>query len=346
MSFNESQIEGLGQEAPTHGAGAPKQVSHEGKTYSLGPSPGTEKEERQIQQTEKTILGSEPAPASGPADLLAKKIVTSIPESTSSSAETTQSQKTTTVEKKVLQLSSKSDVPEVRAICQSLSQVTPFAQNHPLYQLDKAIAQGSKDQIPPGAGAFFQGLDAGMLSESCLRAVRRQKPGGKFINQFDFKVSHQTRSRLEEWLPTLEKDETLKALQDAGLGEISISHGKYSYEKADPKGDFRPSLPMQDCITIDIKNMGKITIGTGSPPNVLRNRVTIQMDADLPEGEGLQRLHTLLKSIGLGDVVMEAEPDTAEKMKMAMVFRTFYPKEAYILERSPEWEKMSLKGRR
>jgi len=218
-----------------------------------------------------------------------------------------------------------------------------FQETDPLYNLDLSTQTITDEQIQPEMGVIFKNLDSTSLSGSNIRVVKRERVGGGTFHQIDFKVSHRTRANLEATIKSLEEDaETREILSSMGIIVAVDSSVKYQYEAPDENGKFKPVfLDVGRAVEINFKDLGRVVIGTEKPPYLLRNCISIQMESGLKQGESARRLHIISSLLGLGPITLQADADISEKRKTAMLFRTFYPREAYIMEQQPSWSSMT-----
>ena len=254
---------------------------------------------------------------------------------------------------------SESPIDKVLRIRGEIVKAIKFQESDPLYDLTAETQTITDSQAHSEIGAFFHGLGGTALSGSSLRVVKREKREGD-IHQIDFKLSHQARLRVGKFIEDLQNMQgdagVIDALKDIGV-DISISNSKYNYESKGEDGFFDSGLEMGDSIEIIFNGIGKVIIGdkkeslgylkryvvTGNRkhPDVLRRRVTIQLEGNLDKGRGLQHLHMISSLLGLGPIVLKADADILEKRKVAMLFRTFFPKEASAMEENPGWLTMN-----
>lgn len=74
------------------------------------------------------------------------------------------------------------------------------------------------------------------------------------------------------------------------------------------------------------------------------NNVTVELDANLPDGKGLEIMHQLFTMLGLGPIACPKRNEDIERIKAAQLFRTFFPKEALDIERTSEFYEMPIEA--
>jgi hypothetical protein len=210
-------------------------------------------------------------------------------------------------------------------------------ESHPLYSMDGAI----KKQTPEGPlsayGAYFSGY---RTKGGYVHAFRRNI-NGKVMNCFDFFISTLEREALDMnlvairigifWLnhhlpKDLCKGVKIKVIPqvfkaDEGNGVFSEKNGWDSGASA---------------VEIEFERLGKVIIGNTKGCVTLHNWINVEMNADLPLGEGILKLNQILVLLGLGPLLLDQDPETEEKIKIADLTRAYFPKIMVELDKTGE----------
>ncbi len=220
---------------------------------------------------------------------------------------------------------------------EAMAATIPVFKNHPLYEMDKAILEGSARQVDPKLGAYFSGLDSSIVKGGTIHATQRIIDG-QLINGFDFKISHYARDELSEYLESIINNpiEFKAALPEGLCRDVAISHDvPHQFNRFDPDiGEYTRTggySPEDSTATvIDFIGAGKIIIGNNKSNGIMYNWIQVELEANLPSGEGVKKLQQILAVMGLGPVLGKQPQEADERMKIAQLFRAFYPLKATV----------------
>jgi hypothetical protein len=83
-----------------------------------------------------------------------------------------------------------------------------------------------------------------------------------------------------------------------------------------------------------LTGLGKVILGADKNCASLYDRVQIELDADVDEGEAARKVDTMLTLLGLNSIMKKSTTDDLEKRKIMTIFRAFFPRDAFSIEES------------
>ncbi len=173
-------------------------------------------------------------------------------------------------------------------------------------------------------GSHFHGYGKAVVDGDNL--CFRKKEG---MTQLDFKINHLFRERLQGLIDDMQKIDQERLRQ---IVELSYAHFKnISIEKA--PFEISERIRTFEAYKITFEGLGSIYIGSSSDYHIVYDRMFVQLD----EGKNIYDLHEMLSFVGLDDVLQLSIAQDIERLKMGQLFRIFYPREATVFERSPEF---------
>lgn len=86
-------------------------------------------------------------------------------------------------------------------------------------------------------------------------------------------------------------------------------------------------------IVIDFKSVGKVQIGFDKGFLTQYDRIAIDLDPGIKEEEAAAKINIMLAVLGLEAVSASPRKEDEERIKVLQLFRIFYPREAYGIER-------------
>jgi len=221
-----------------------------------------------------------------------------------------------------------------------------FSPTHPFFNIDANICERS-DQMPyPPIGAFFDSLGGNEIKHGVIKGALKMIDSKPTI-VLDFKTTYPTRDKINDRLALLQKN--AKHFNPP----IEITQETYTYRKRREDGTFSDTcdenLPMKsmelssnlNVLAISFPNCGKIIIGHNSKWGSLYNRIQIELPAQLPEAEALFRIQHMLSMIGLPNVLTQQSLGADQRIKILQLFRTFFPQQAFTIERNEQCLEMS-----
>lgn len=215
----------------------------------------------------------------------------------------------------------------------------------------------------------------GILQIIANRGIKAEQPAHI---RFDFKLSHFARQDVDKSIKALKsadsaknpqlKGVTISSADDTFEGNNGVSFTPTRTDISTSPPDIPPALvglapvivalaPVvatfyfvrnrilnfkAQTTTIKFPDIGEVIIGD-TPSIITRyNNVQVKIPPNLPPGEGLQRVHHMLSALGLGSLLCPQRQVDDERLKIAHLFRTYYPKEAYAMERQKEFYEWPL----
>src|SRR5262249_48349893 len=79
------------------------------------------------------------------------------------------------------------------------------------------------------------------------------------------------------------------------------------------------------------EGVGKVIIGKTKRCGCMYNWIQVEMEPNLPPGEGAAKLQRMLSMMGLGPVLGEQPKENEEKMKIFQLYRAYFPSDATSL---------------
>lgn len=207
-----------------------------------------------------------------------------------------------------------------------------FTEEHPLFKMHTEIAKRCAMQKNPLFGAHFSGLGRGIVKGGNLRADCRIIDGKKWVC-FSFKISQYARKDLNSALDAIRKNQKLfeKKLPENLKTQIVIEDTEFSFKQED-NGEFSSSKERKifkpQAISIKFIGSGSLIIGSSPENGCLYHTVMAQIDGSLDDEKGLKTLYSMLATLGLGSVLMPQNEEDDTRMKVAQLFRTYFPSEA------------------
>ena len=203
--------------------------------------------------------------------------------------------------------------------------------NHPLYNLESAIAEGTSKQCDPSLGANFSDFDTTVVKNGTLHAIKRIIDGQPTFC-FDFKISHFARNELKIYVDIINAhlDEFQSALPDEFKKLQIKTDAIQSYLVGEKntfsrKNTYEPKTEEGTAIEITFDGIGKIILGNNDECGCMYNWIQVEISEKIPDNERLKKMQQMLWLIGLGPVFGQQTKESDERMKIAQLFRAFYP---------------------
>lgn len=219
---------------------------------------------------------------------------------------------------------------------------------HPLYTLEKKMDDyRQKANLSQDLGAKFDGLDAGVLKRGILSVRKRQFEGEKEKLVTNFHISQFALEKLRQTLREIERNpkEFADSLPDDLKGQVTVKKVGNGYFGKKENGyysrDFKDGIRLGEAIEIKLGDSGVLRIAADEQYASMANRVTIEINADESPGKSLNSFQGIATMLGLGPIFGVENPEEEERKKIALLFRTFYPREAYQLENMQKYYEMS-----
>ena len=222
----------------------------------------------------------------------------------------------------------------------------PNFEKHPLYDLPgemgkHAVRMENAEKTVCDFGSHFHGFGKGLIKGGNL-CFQTRKIEDKQWTLLDFKVNTVARLFLERIIRhhshNLDRGEAIPyhiLEQHSSIERIEVEDANLS----DPHFPKHILSPDAKCLKISVHPLGAIYIGNDSKgrfPNHSRHIVVQTTHQDLAT------FHKILAVLGLQKVLVPNASADHERMKIAALFRTFFPKEAIRFERSNDLFTMAI----
>ncbi len=198
--------------------------------------------------------------------------------------------------------------------------------------LEKAVvledAEGKKYEF----GSHFHGFGKGIVKGGNL-CFRKKTIDGREILELDFKINYAFRDQLEGAIFKLISMSSkgpaseILALTHSNTTGIEVTRG---YAEM---GGFS-----KEAHRLDFKGIGSIFVGYNSSIVGMYNRVIVQVFSEC----NLFQLHEMLSFVQLEDVLQIFNTEDLERLKLGILFRMFFPKEATPFERTLQFFKLPI----
>lgn len=198
--------------------------------------------------------------------------------------------------------------------------------------------ESSKQWLEP-KGKHFPSCDGGKVKQGSMNISTYINKSGQKVDRLQFKLNFPERELLQN---------QLKALSGVGKQEIgklfpkgmSLKTGQpYSYlSKNDPKISYTIGTVSE----FTFEDLGKVMIGDSPEIGSLYNRITVEIPHQTNGSNTVKKALQMLTSMGLGDVFQHSNDDDAERKKLMLIFRTFFPRECFEFENDPKVYSMSV----
>lgn len=223
-----------------------------------------------------------------------------------------------------------------------------YPDTHPLHQMNQAIAKGAGKQKIPDFGAHFSEMDSGTVKGGNLRAWTRRMEG-KETNCFEFKLCPYARNDFQYMYTLIQQNQEEFKNSLPGLlrdKEMTLTTVPQYYRKKNEEGDFSTEEGINpwyaQAIQIEFKGIGKVHIGNSPEVGCMINEVNVELDAELPAGEGLKALHQMMAVLGCGPVVGAQREEDRRRLQVAQIFRAYFPKHAICMEQAKEFYELPV----
>jgi hypothetical protein len=188
-------------------------------------------------------------------------------------------------------------------------------------------------EILSDLGAHFHGFGKELVKGANL-AFRKIFAAEKTIHELTFKINHVFRSTLQQKIDELSS-------MDCRVLNLLLDRAESCGKNVHIEEDVPYPIGMSNigiATKISIDGLGTIFICVSSEIPSVYNRVVVQMDADKNIGD----FHALLAFLNLQKSFQASSFDDIERLKIGHLFRTFFPRIAFPLERSQTFFDLSI----
>jgi hypothetical protein len=226
-------------------------------------------------------------------------------------------------------------------------QMVTFTHEHPLYDLPSQIALKKSELNDRYSMTAFSGFGGSIVKSGHLSIDKRTIETGD-IYYIQFKLNPFARDELSAFIEKILcsnrcSQALLQTYLPETLGrEIAIGLIKYSFRKKHADGVFRAENGFtvseeMNSLEFVFEGKGRIVVGNNSEIESLYNNVDVELNGSIEEALLLKTLYDMLAVIGLGAAIMPQNDEDDQRMKIAKLFRTFYPREACTFEKTKRY---------
>lgn len=217
-----------------------------------------------------------------------------------------------------------------------------FTRNHPLYGGSDQVKSLESKLSVPHLGAHVRGIGGSDIKQQCLHVNLRNIESQPTLC-IDFKLNGHSRDSLDPWLELIEKnpDRLQQFLPPHLAKETQVRVVDRYHYRAEEKGNFSNDvnkgwqLPAgTPRMEIEFEGLGKIYIGYQKDFKAFYNEVRVEIpDKGYQALEELSIAHAMLSMIGCPQALGVSQEPDHEKLLLFHLFRSFFPKKAYYLEK-------------
>ncbi|WP_042279407.1 hypothetical protein [Candidatus Protochlamydia sp. R18] len=218
---------------------------------------------------------------------------------------------------------------------------------HPLYELESKVDDYVKNaNIAPDDGAKFDHLDSGILKRGML-SIRKRNLDGKEKLVANFHISHFAKEKLLSTIKAIRenKEEFIKNLPEHLKSQLTIRDVDNGYFKKISdvySSDISQGMRLGKAIEIEFKDIGVIRVAADNEFHSMRDRIVIEVNKNT--SSGLEQMSAISTVMGLGPIFGVESFEEEERKKIMLLFRTFYPQEAYPLENLQDTYEISIES--
>lgn len=237
----------------------------------------------------------------------------------------------------------KGQFDRVMDICKKTSDHTLILSLFPLKKIQNLSDSIKVDHPILGTldyGVNFPWIGGGLVKGENLCA-KESVLDGKQKKEISFKLNYWAADRLRAIIKSFQKQEMIQALQDSGLCSKATltTHDKYYYyPKEGNEFTSKNKLEMGSATTIHLEGLATIKIGTDPLMGSMYNLVKVELDPSA----SIEHIHKALAIIGLSQLMSRSKPEDIERLKINTLFHTYFPREAFELERKASFYLLPL----
>lgn len=218
---------------------------------------------------------------------------------------------------------------------------------HPLYDLESKVDEYVENaQISQDDGAKFNHLDSGVLKRGIL-SIRKRTFEGEEKLIANFHIAHFAKEKLMQTAHSISQhlEEFTKKLPDHLKSKIiirEVDNGYYGKKDDTYSRNLANGFALGKAIEIEFESIGTIRIAKDNQYHSMRNRITVEIHKGNSPGESLERLRGITTMLGLGPILGVESDEEDERKKLSLLFRTFYPQQAFQLENTQQYYEVSI----
>lgn len=225
---------------------------------------------------------------------------------------------------------------------------TDFLKGHPMEDLRKAIEDGSEIHLLDdqgnvmNLGAHFSNIGGELVKDMHLTGRIRKLSHHELI-ELRFKVTRVYRERVQAVINEYKNynpEKINEFLRLAGVAEgVAVTVKPFQFYQSKKGGDIQKEVA--DAFLahdITFEGLGNIQIGKLHTIHGLYKNVTASVDGNAEAKD----MHMLLSLAGMGQAIVPSTPEEITRMKIGILYRTFYPTNAIALQRTPSFFELPL----
>ncbi len=175
-------------------------------------------------------------------------------------------------------------------------------------------------------GSHFHGYGKQLVKGANLQFT--QKDNGV---ELSFRINRIFHEKLRDFIEDL--DDMSSEEQSSFAQKFNVSEMNVNTSATYVVGKFPiPSPHAASAYKVHLKGVGSLVIGNDSYYN-LKDRIKVRLN----KGADLESFHHFLSIFGLEDALKKSSDEDIERLKLGVLFRTFYPSQAYFLEGMDEF---------
>ena len=193
---------------------------------------------------------------------------------------------------------------------------------------DFSLALKTSSQWISQPGVYLDKYDSALIKQGCFH-ISTIEYMGQQIDRLDFKLTYPERDQLQKRLTMLENLQ-LEPKQGFPIDFELKKDISYTYISKLKKDTV---IKLGRVTEINFNGLGKVKIGSNTSNGSLYNRITVEIDSKYSDDKGkMKAMYTMLTSLGLGQVFHSSLDEDENRKKTMLIFRTFFPREAYVIE--------------
>lgn len=219
---------------------------------------------------------------------------------------------------------------------------------HKLFDFHTTVSTGSGAlNSKPQLGTYVDSLGNVDMRGGGVR-IDHRNINGKNQYVVSMRVSKNARNKLESLAKELQNRMSATAFQST-IGRVEVTTTSFVYPKQEANGNFTAAQSLaidkinaSSGLEIDFPNLGKVRLNTNSETGGVYQTIDFILPENQDKGKTLKSLLTICTALGLGPILEPQSKEVDERIKIMQLFRTFYPREAFEMENSVNFERIPL----
>lgn len=236
----------------------------------------------------------------------------------------------------------KGQFDRVADICRKTANPDLILAQFPLRKI-KDLAAHSVQMDHPLLGQLNFGLGISMVGGGLVKGGNLRAKAfildGKAQKELSFKLNYWAADRFRGIVKSL--PEAKKAIEQSGLCSnvtINTDDKYYYYPKVGNEFTSKGKLEMGSAICVQLEGLATIKIGSDPTMGSMYNLVKVEMNPHA----SIEQLQKAFAILGLSPLMTRSKPEDIERLKINTLFHTYYPREAFDLERKASFYLLAL----